>query len=270
MMDTVFFFVSKILPLLLFPIPGFLILGLILVNRYGIPGKKFLLSSPFLLIWLLSTSVFSRLLIQPLEDEFPPGHPDQVPKRSIAIVLGGMFNTLTRYPEIPELNSSSDRLISAVELYRKGKVEKILFTGGSGTLFFDSLSEGEQAKLFFQNIGIPDSAILIEKKSRNTRENALETYKLLKESNLLDRNLVLITSAFHMGRSVKSFHRIGLKVIPYPCDYRTQRMDAGPFETWVPRPVHLEITSIAIKEWLGRPSYAIFEFLKSQKSNLEI
>jgi uncharacterized SAM-binding protein YcdF (DUF218 family) len=250
-----FFFFSKFLTLFIFPLPLVILSGLILSWTIvaGIK-KKLLMSLPFLVLWFFSTNFTSQMLISSLEDEFPPIAIQDLNQHDVAIVLGGMFNNLTRYPERPELNSSADRITDALALYKQKKINKILFTGGSGSLFFNQKTEADLAHIFFEEQGIPASDIIWESESRNTRENALFSSKLLTE----DEKVILITSAFHMPRSVSEFNNSGITVTAYPTDFRTLSENTGFWENFIPLTGALDTSTIAIKEWIGRLAYWIF------------
>ncbi|HNQ68750.1 MAG TPA: YdcF family protein [Bacteroidales bacterium] len=123
------------------------------------------------------------------------------------IVLTGMMTYDEKYDRI-NFNSSNDRLLQAVELYRENRIGKIFITGGSGEIFNQSAKESEILKDYLVVLGIPSEDIEIETVSRNTYENAVESAKILKP----DRNsqtYLLITSAFHMRRAEGCFKKQG-------------------------------------------------------------
>ena len=105
--------------------------------------------------------------------------------------------------------SSVDRLIQAIALYHNGKVRKILLSGGSGYISFPEWRESVYLAEVLEQSCIPDSSIIIEKNSRNTRENAVESAKILGNGKYGQRFL-LITSGTHMKRSLACFKKAGL------------------------------------------------------------
>ena len=66
--------------------------------------------------------------------------------------------------------------------------------------------------------------------------------------------IILVTSAFHMKRSVAIFKKLGLEVIPFPTDYRALNMGMN-FDAFVPSTGALDTTTLAIKEWIGIIAY---------------
>lgn len=251
-----FFIFSKILTLFIFPLPLLIILGVVLALIFGNKIKgKLILCLPPLLLWFFSTGILSQTLIQPLEDAYPPINPNSLEKHDTIIVLGGMVNNLTRHSDRVELNSSADRITDATYLYNLKKAKQILFTGGSGFLFATSISEANQAERFFAQMGIPKKSILLEDQSRNTRENAIFTAKICKD--LAIHKVILITSAFHMKRSMGEFEKQDLEITPYPTDYKTLHPDIPIWEQIVPNARALQISTIAIKEWIGIIAYRL-------------
>jgi uncharacterized SAM-binding protein YcdF (DUF218 family) len=251
-----FFIFSKILTLFIFPLPLFIFTGILFALVFGNTiKKKLILCLPPLLLWLFSTGTIAQALLQPLEDAYPPISPISLEKHDAIIVLGGMVNNLTRHSDRVELNSAADRLTDTIHLYNLKKADKIIFTGGSGFLFSTKFTEADQAERFFGQMGIPQKAILLEDQSRNTRENAIFTAKICKD--LAINKVILITSAFHMKRSMAEFEKQGLAITAYPTDFRTLLPDIPIWEDIVPSTSALEKSTIAIKEWIGVIAYQL-------------
>ncbi|HWZ03040.1 MAG TPA: YdcF family protein [Mucilaginibacter sp.] len=135
---------------------------------------------------------------------------------SCAIVLGG-FSSEGKNGE-GFFNTSADRFIQGLKLLSTGQVSHILISGGNGNLIPDSFEEGDWVKTQLKLFKVPDSCILIEDRSRNTIENAAFTKPILQKAALQPPYL-LVTSAFHMRRSLGIFKATGINVIPYSCNY---------------------------------------------------
>ncbi len=140
-------------------------------------------------------------------------------KYTYGIVLGGM----ARYDEINKqgyFNMSSDRFIQTALLYKKGYIEKIIVSGGpNGMEMKDNFREADFLAINLIDLGIPAADILVENKSRNTIENARFTKRVLDSVGGIRTKSVLITSAFHIQRAVKTFELEGIAVRPYPCAF---------------------------------------------------
>lgn len=190
------------------------------------------------------------LLIQPLESRF--ARPAEMPERvDTIIVLGG--STLARVSTargLAELNEAGDRLVEAAILARRYPEARVAFSGGVG-LLEPGEAEAVTAERLLLALGVAPERLVLEGESRNTDENADLTAALLGE----DRGTVLlITSAFHMPRSMGLFRRVGIEAVPWPTDYRSSGAEG--FGLDLANPVHnLNTTSIAIKEWIGLFAY---------------
>ncbi|TGM59116.1 YdcF family protein [Leptospira vanthielii] len=258
-MDSIFFTLSKFGTVLLYPLPVFFLLSFLLILKTKSGHGKFRLFQIILFLYLASNAYVANFLLQSLEKDYPPIAISNVPKADVAIVLGGMINTISLHQGRPELSDSADRLTDAIRLYKAGKVKKILFTGGSGLLFADTYKEADLAKELFLGLGVPEKDLIWENKSRNTYENAVETKKLLVEKKL--ESAILITSAFHIKRAAGCFEKQNIQFVSFPTDYRATNLQAGAFELYIPSAGFLDQTTLAIKEWVGYFVYRTKSYL---------
>ncbi|MEZ2338892.1 YdcF family protein [Mucilaginibacter sp. RCC_168] len=166
---------------------------------------------------------------------------------SAAIVLGGFASDDKEGRGM--FSSASDRFIQGVLLQKTGRVKYILISGGNGNLNPSAFREGAWARYQLQAAQVPDSCILIEDQSRNTLENASLTKTLLQKHGQRGPYL-LVTSAFHMRRSARIFKKMGVDVIPYPCNYIAGTGDFSLSE-FVPSADALNKWNTYIKEIIG-------------------
>jgi uncharacterized SAM-binding protein YcdF (DUF218 family) len=130
------------------------------------------------------------------------------------LYLGGMGRIDERQDRF-DFNDNGDRLFQTLELYHKKRVRKLLITGGSGSISKPHHREAIYIKKYLKNIAIPDSNIIIENNSKNTYENAIFTKAIL-DSLQFKGSILLVTSSFHMSRSLAIFNKAGYKnVTPY-------------------------------------------------------
>ncbi len=115
------------------------------------------------------------------------------------------------------LNDSSERLIASITLANQFKDSIIIYVGGNGLMSNGNLSELDVAKKFYQELNFDMNRIIFLGNTRNTIEN----FKELKNQNIDSVDTVLITSAFHMKRSLMIAKKLKLKVAPYPVDFRS-------------------------------------------------
>ena len=233
-----FFFLSKVLAFVLSPLTWVIVLlayGLFAKNEKR--KKKSLLASVIVLL------VFSNpfLLDEAMRLWEIPAKPyAELKKYDAAIVLGGMMHYDEQLERI-QFYRSNDRLLQAVELYKRGYVKKIVFSGGSGFINMPWLKESFLAYRFMRTIGIPKQDILVEPESRNTHENAINTKGLLAETSP-NGNFLLVTSGIHMRRAKACFEKAGVTIETYSTDrYSGPRKfeldhliipNAGTLSTW--------------------------------------
>ncbi len=249
-----FFIASKIVFFCIQPSSlAFFALALAVVLGYRNPrmGRRFLLIG-FAIILFFGFLPGGNVLLLPLEQRFAT-RLLPVPQEKISgiILLGGFEDgSVTESRGGLALNDCAERLTETLRLARALPDTEVIFTGGSGSLFGGE-GIGPDIRKFFIDAGIDPSRIVIENDSRNTYENATFTKAILKPAPQ-DRWL-LVTSAFHMPRSVGVFRKVGFDVIPYPVDFRTRgRMDALRLSDIA---TGLERTDFATKEWIGLVAY---------------
>ncbi|MDA7803556.1 YdcF family protein [Crocinitomix sp.] len=173
----------------------------------------------------------------------------------VAIVLGGMAeydNNLNRL----SMRRGSDRIWQALHLYHLGKVDKLMIVGSNGYLLDDALNEGSQFKADLLDFGIPEEDIIIETKSKNTYQNAVEANRILEVYPEI-KEVLLVTSALHMRRSAACFEKAGFKQFDtFTTDHYTGAVRGYSFEQFIlPNASNLSDWSKLIHEWIGYVSY---------------
>jgi uncharacterized SAM-binding protein YcdF (DUF218 family) len=141
---------------------------------------------------------------------------------------------------------AAQRLLAAVELHRRIGAP-VLVSGGE--VYAGDGNEAQVSRRVLLSLGLKDSDIILEDKSLNTIENAVLTAKMMQERGL--SKPVLVTSAFHMPRSVENFRRVGVAVIPYPVGYYVPQTMQTRLIEFVPSYAAMRGTALALKEYLG-------------------
>ena len=204
-------------------------------------------SNPFLSNWALTKL------------EYPAISKDEIPLVETAVVLGGILQSSENsVSDQFQLSESSDRLIETLRLYNDKIVRRIILSGGSGRL----IAVGKPESLLLEELSfdlIKKPNIIIDTLSRNTHENAINTAKVLLEIDRMDQPILLVTSAFHMKRSIQCFQKQGIAVIPYPVDIRG---DSAPFNLGllIPSSDSLVTWKILFKEVIGLYAYQILGY----------
>ena len=173
---------------------------------------------------------------------------------SCGILLGG-FGSPDAYNNSGYFNSSADRFIQAVKLYKQGKIEHILVSGGNGKKEVQQFNEGEWAMHELKTMGVPGEAILFEDLSENTADNAKNTKQLLDAANLKPPYL-LITSAYHIPRASLIYKYAGINTVAFPCNYTAgkRKFKLGDI---IPNPGVLNDWNPFLKETVGYLLYRI-------------
>ncbi len=252
-----FFYLSKILGFFALPSNLLIVLGLlgaaIAMFRGGRAGGKLIVAS-LILLAIFGLSPLANALILPLEQRFPPWDETRGAPTGM-IVLGGAFDTVVSQTRVDlPLNEAAERMTVSAALARKYPQARIIFTGGTGSLVYGGPTEGELARRFYASLGVAADRITIEDESRDTAENAIFT-KPLADPKPGERWL-LVTSAYHMPRSVGVFRRIGFMVEAYPVDYRTRGIeDLG--RLFPSLGEGLRRGDAATREWIGLLMYRV-------------
>jgi uncharacterized SAM-binding protein YcdF (DUF218 family) len=247
-----FFVLSKVLLFLLVPFWWILILLIWRFFSKSLKIKKALSIVIIAILIIFSNSYVYRqanLLWQPSSLQL-----DSSSHFEAGIVLGGMAG----YDRNDKgyFGDNADRFIQTANLYHKGIIQKIIISGGTGSL---SQKEPPEAVFLFEQFkanGIPDSAIILEERSRNTYENAIYSKKIC-DSLQIRSPFLLITSAQHMRRSLDVFKKAGFDCIAYPCDYKSVERDFSLGELLLPRIKLLEDWSNLLKEIVGLYVYKL-------------
>jgi uncharacterized SAM-binding protein YcdF (DUF218 family) len=252
-----FFVLSKILYFLITPIVwmfALLLAGLIVKRQ---PLKKRLLLGSFIVFAFFSNDFIANECMKTWEIGAVQDSTLQ-PKYDVAIILGGMVEYDASYKRV-QFEHGSDRLFQAVRLYKQGRVKKLLLDGGAGDLYATTI-EAPVIKKYLIQIGIPDSVILIEPRSRNTHENAMFVKPIL-DSAAPHGSYLLVTSGYHMRRAMGCFAKAGIPVTPYSAD-----RIAGPLRFQLDYLLLPDVDSlynweILLHEWVGYISYKIAGYI---------
>lgn len=206
-----------------------------------------------LLVLLLIISVFSvgDWLLYPLENHFPiePELPEQID--GIIVLSGAVGAKPTALTGQVQVNEQVERELAFMKLARQYPEARLLYTGGSSSFTHQQFKGADAGRQLLVEQGIEISRVIFERESRNTSESAvLSKQKVVPQTG---ENWLLITTAWHMPRSVGVFCQAGWSVIPYPVDYRA--LKSGLFSIDFEFSAHLLELEVAVKEWLGLFAY---------------
>ncbi len=252
------FMISKIFQVFLFPPGFFLILLAAALVFFALRKRKIalgFLSASVLFLYLFSIEPVKNLLLFPLEEAYPPLTASELPQDGCIVVLGG--GTVAASPAEGYNTSlhpdSLKRLIYGYRLHRQTGFDMIV-SGGSAFLPEEREPEAEAARRLLGELGAPEDAVIAEGESRNTWENARETAAIIRGRCSA---VVLVTSAYHMKRSMACFEAAGLSCISAPTDYKIDRVPFT-FRSYLPAVSSLTGCATALREYWGLLYYRIF------------
>ena len=250
-----FFVLSKTIGTMLLPTNFLIWLGLagalLLLTRFARLGRKLVIASAVLLV-ICGFSPLGYLLLYPLEQQFPPWDSAGGAPTGIVVLGGSIDADVSAARGVPVVAGAADRILAAAALARRYPNARIVYSGGSPHLVSSDAREADYAASLFESLGISKERLIVERRSRNTLENA-EFSEAIAAPKAGERWL-LVTSAYHMPRSVGLFRKVGFPVEAYPVDWRVGgredflRFTAISLEG-------LDRVNIGLREWMGLAAY---------------
>ena len=250
-----FFVTSKISWLVASPVILLLIVAFVAVLtsavRHSSAARATALGAILLLTALAMTPI-GLLIIAPLEDRFPEP-PAHMPPPDGIIVLGGAVRGVESAALGQIVFDEGERVVEAAILAKRYPTARVIFTGGTGLLLTaDAPTEAQAAQKLLVELGVDPSRITLETASRNTDENARFTAELIRPQP--KQRWLLVTSAWHMPRSMGLFKKAGFNVTAFPVAFRT--LGEGRGVRWETDPArNLQTFETAEHEWIGLVAY---------------
>lgn len=239
---------TKILPLIVYPL-GLGLVFFIAATLSALAGFRRITALVGLIgifvLWVASMPITAGFVLDSLESDYLFTETDKHPKVDAIVVLGGF----TGKPDVGrgdmEVNDGIDRLLHGMRLYRAGKAPYMVLVGGAAR---GKTPEAVLMAQLLEEFGLSSSNILLEKASRNTRENAVNSVVIMQAYDI--HRILLVTSAFHMKRAQAVFEKIGIEVVPAATDYQVGEPDPGILD-WLPDAEALWGTTFGVKEYIG-------------------
>ena len=242
-------YLHKILPVFVLPI--MLVIIVILIGL--IKNKKKLIYIAIGVLYIISTPIFSNNFFKLVEGSEYRKPISAIDSADAIVVLSGML-------EINEVENSTyiewgdpDRFFGGIALFKAGKSQKLVFTGGKMPWDKAKNTEGDVLKEYAISNGIPSEKIFVTKDVENTADEAAAVKELISPS----KRIILVTSAYHMYRAKRLFEKQGLNVIPYKVDYKVAQSLKTTILDFLPDAENLKQTETGIREILGRLFYVI-------------
>lgn len=251
-----------LLKTLLMPLPWILLLlivGWILSrpskNKRRIKIGRYMILTGTLFLFILSLLPVSNIIVYSLEGKYTPVCEEVLSSLDIVVILDGGINTTGSYKDNPEPSGITySRLLNGVRFYKQSSADILALCGG--ILLPDTESGAEVMKKIAIELGVPENDIVIEKKSRNTMENASELAKVLPKGQ--GRRIGLVTSTLHIQRATKAFRKSFSDdtIVPIPVN---QQYRSIPFKitTIVPSAGVFANSSQVLRDWIALFWYTI-------------
>lgn len=253
-MDSLFVVLSKIY--WLFGKPDTLMLILLtVVTVFAViaaPRKTSIrfLSLIVFIFWLIAILPFSSWLFSPLEKRFPK--PDLPAEEQIAgvIILGGAeYIGRSAHWGSLQLNEMGERILEMNRLLHLYPNTQFIYTSGSGSELEPGKKGADYVKTYFDEFSMSEQ-VDYERESHSTYENVLYSKKIMESTA---KPWLLVTSAFHLPRSVGVFSKQGIPVIPYPVDYWSTPANFG--SLYIGFADNFVSIDMAVREWTGLIAY---------------
>lgn len=251
-----FFAFSKILWALVQPLNllcFLMALALLVRLRWKTVGERLLIAATTLLL-ILGLFPAGPLLLTWLERQSPaietPTDLDGI------IVLGGALNAYqTQKTGRISANEDIGRMFCALDAMAKNPQAQVILTGGSGDLLDQDAKEGDAARLFMALYNANSDKVIYEERSRNTYENAIFSKSVANPQT--DEKWLLVTSAYHMPRSLSIFQKADWQVVAFPCAHRTDGEYRSAFKRMPSVSDNFSALNIVTKEMIGSMAYYI-------------
>ncbi len=237
---------SLLLPstfILFFIIVGFLLFLSRKKKKYG----KVLIIAGILFYFFFSITPISDFILSPLEAKYSPlTFEDMEAADKTVLLLGGRESNVLRSSEV-------------LRIWHLSKEPMKIIISGTDPLI-EASEEAQAVRNFFIHRGILPENIIIEGKSRNTRENVMNVKEIVGEEEFF-----LVTSAYHMDRSMREFERLGANPIPAPTDFKRKRYSSYHLLDFFPSAQNLRKSDLAFHEYFGAIYYQIIPLFSGER-----
>lgn len=258
-----FIFLSKLLPIFIYPL-GLAVILLIaaLWLRRSPRWQQICVLASLGILLIASNSWVAVSLTRSLEWQYLPS--ETYPQADVIVVLGGTTGSAIYPRQIVDIGGAGDRMVYAAYLYHQGVAPNIFLTGGYISWLNEREAPANDMAEILQMLGVPEDVLWYETDSHNTYENALYTRQILEKKGL--EHIILVTSATQMPRAIRLFEKQGFDVIPAPTDYNVTQADwdrlwelnlTTQLFNFLPSVGNLSDTTAALKEYFGIVIYGL-------------
>jgi len=218
------------------------------------------------LVWVGAVGLFlaslpwvSKSLLRSLEVENPELSVKEVPVTDAILVLSGMLGPDRQDSFRLNWGEAYDRFEAGVRLWQAGKAPFLVLTDPALVQTGEHETEGKQLQKEAWKLGLPENRVVLIGPIGNTAQEAELFSQIAREKGW--RQVILVTSAWHMPRALERFRRTGLQILPFPVDFRTGAGGQVSIFGFFPSGAALAGTELFIREWIGRIYYRGLDLL---------
>lgn len=215
--------------------------------------KRWPIYTAIVSLYVFSTPIVAGNFFRLIEGTAPRKTPTEMSSVDAIVVLSGMINQIKSTNGVQPEWADPDRFFGGIELFKAGKAPKIIFTKGQLPWGKTSQTEGDILKKFALEQGIPDSSILLTDNIENTADEAKAVAKILGKW----KTIILVTSAYHMPRSVQLFEKQELIVKPYRVDYKLNQLSGITLMDFLPDADSFRLFNSGYREIIGQLIYLL-------------
>jgi len=263
-MHWILFVAKKVLSSLTGPVGVVLIMwfaALVLWRRRPQSRAAFwLIIAAGTILLVSSMSLTSFLLMRPLEQKAGSYADTEALSRKgvkFIVVLGGGVRHGDPQPIHLLACDSLSRLMEGIRLWKRIPESRLVLSGGRYSS--KVLTTAEAMAIVARELGVPPEVMILESESLDTEDEA----RLLKPI-LGTSGFALVTSAYHMHRSLTNFRRIGLNPVPAPVGFEFSRFVVD-FSSFLPSAAGLHDTQKALREYVGTFWLSVKDTIHKQK-----
>ena len=253
-----FFFLSKTLSYLAMPFTVICVLLALSVILKPVRWRKRCFWAGFGMLLFFSNGFISNAVMHAWE--IPTVAYKDLRPHQLGIVLTGSTLPFLKPDDRVYFQRGADRVTHTVQLYALGLIKKILISGGSGMLLREEEPEANKFRKAMILMGVAPEDIYIENETRNTYESAVAVKPMLDSLHFEAKDCLLITSAFHMRRSLACYRKAGVELEPFSTDFYGHPSMLG-FENIFPQVDAIMIWNKLAKEWVGMVAYKLAGYI---------
>jgi uncharacterized SAM-binding protein YcdF (DUF218 family) len=245
-------FLNKLLPVFLLPTGIVALLVLFAMWRQ----RRWPLLVALGVLYLGGIPFVGGRLIGWVETRYPAVPVAQAEAADAVVVLGGILGPRAAPGLTANFLETSERFDGGVALLQAGKAGWLVFTGARMSWKDTPATEGDELKRLAVLRGIPGEQILVTTEVLNTADEAAAVAALLKTRGW--KRVILVTTGWHMPRSVHQFKRAGVDCVIFPVDFRYDPARKPTAIDFVPRGEAWQMTETALREIYGYWFYRLF------------